>query len=81
MSLTEYTMGSSAAPRSEAEFQKLSQTIATSIQKMLQNGKYLETFDYFDVKSNFCSYRLINFSLDNATNGQSNRNSARFTRS
>lgn len=38
MSLTEYTMGSNAAPRSEAEFQKLSQTIATSIQKMLQNG-------------------------------------------
>lgn len=30
---------SNRAFRSEAEFQKLSQTIATSIQKILQNGK------------------------------------------
>jgi hypothetical protein len=28
--------------RSEADFQKLAQTIATSIQKILQNGKYIK---------------------------------------
>lgn len=40
MSTSQYTPGGvKTAARSEAEFQKLSQTIATSIQKILQNGK------------------------------------------
>lgn len=33
-----YTAGSKSVVRSEAEFQRLSQTIATSIQKIHQNG-------------------------------------------
>lgn len=36
--MSTYTAGSKSVVRSEAEFQRLSQTIATSIQKILQNG-------------------------------------------
>lgn len=49
MSSSSYST-SSKSSRSEAEFQKLSQTIATSIQKILQNGKIFwndkEIFEY-----------------------------------
>lgn len=38
--MSNYTAGSKSVVRSEAEFQRLSQTIATSIQKILQNGMY-----------------------------------------
>lgn len=87
MSSSSYST-SSKSSRSEAEFQKLSQTIATSIQKILQNGKCPD--DPFAFKTiprvlysnaQIIILPSIRFhSIANATYGQSNWDAARFTR-
>lgn len=57
---------SNKAFRSEAEFQKLSQTIATSIQKILQNGKqYTHEMPKIQSTMKYCKI----YSFDDATYG------------
>lgn len=79
MSTSQYASGAGgrSGARSEAEFQKLSQTIATSIQKILQNGKKKPSTAFRFSEFFISFYR--NYSIDNATYGWPNRHGTRFT--